>query len=135
MGYRAPLPRPLPFGERESFFGFDHLTAGVVSAVSTDRVRSRQLLAVRAGLELHVDECQVRTPATLLRFGELDLRQSHGCRILPDRVRSKRPGRSPQARVGWTAAPRRLGELSPACGRDALRAASAARGHMPRPGG
>src|ERR1700724_2664793 len=76
-----------PHGGEELFLRLDYFAVRVVAAVSTDRVRSRQLLAVGTRLQLHMHQGKMRAPATFLRFGELDLRQSHGCRILPDRVR------------------------------------------------
>src|SRR5260370_30311738 len=75
---------PTWWGGENLLLGFDHLAAGVVAAVGADRVRSHELLAVRAWLELDVHQREMRTPATLLRLGQLDLRQSHGCRILPE---------------------------------------------------
>src|SRR5712691_4308105 len=122
-------------GELHLFFGFDHLAAGVVAAVRADGVWAHELLAVRARLKLHVHQREMRTPATLLRLGELDLRQSHGCRILP-KILTWTPLRRPRPTpADSTAAPRHRAAQSPACARGAPRAASTAPSRTPRPAG
>jgi hypothetical protein len=51
------------------FLRFDDFAAGVVATVAADRVRALRPLAVRAGLDLHQRQREVRAPATFLRFG------------------------------------------------------------------
>src|SRR5690349_11962872 len=66
----SPHPNPLPrAGEGKHLLRLDYLSAGIVPAVRADRVRPLRLLAVRAGLDLHEREREVRAPATLLRLG------------------------------------------------------------------
>src|SRR5437867_13124825 len=60
------------------FLRLQDFAAGVLPAVRADRVRPARVLAVRARLDLDEREREVRAPPTLLRLGQLDLRESHG---------------------------------------------------------
>src|SRR5579859_6857906 len=80
----APMPAcwdPWP-GKRKASFTispyplsrFDYFLALVLAAVGADRVWALHVLAVRAGLDLHERQRQVRAATPLLRLGQLDLR-------------------------------------------------------------
>src|SRR6202011_5516605 len=53
---------------RRQLLGLDHFAAGIVAAVGADRMRAPGLLAVRARLDLHEYQRQMRAPATFPGF-------------------------------------------------------------------
>src|SRR5260370_8071960 len=110
---------PINGGDAPSlFFGFDDFAAGaraVVVGVRADRVRPPHVLAVRASLDLDQREREVRAATSLLRLGELDLRQSHGPETLPEPSFSSPGLRFPRWPAGSPAAPPPHAPQPPSC--------------------